>query len=150
MTDTERRENDIFIYDVAKELVNNGVIVERFWQKSDGTLDNMLSVMANRDFRFIHKVVRIKKNSGDSTRWMDNIGAIDNFGVDNDHGYVLVDENFGLHIVSSVSFKNYVEQGHENWLNTPGKNGQDHKDNPVRVFNDDGDVYLDNYEFFKH
>ena len=146
---TESRENDLFIYEVAKELTNNGIIIEKFWQKSDGTLDGRLSVIVHHDFSFDHKMVKIKKNSEGPTRWMDSINTINNFGVDDNHIYVLVDETNNLHIVPSRVYLSGVNIGHQEWLNSFGRYGQEHNDNDVRVFWDNDNLYLNNYNYFR-
>lgn len=50
------------------------------------------------------------------------------------------------HIVPSEIVAKTIKEGYKVWLDTPGKNGQKHKDNPIRKFSDINDEYKDNWE----
>ena len=50
------------------------------------------------------------------------------------------------HIVPSKVVAKSVKESHQLWLDTPGKKGQKHKDNPIRKFNDFKDEYLNNWK----
>ena len=67
--------------------------------------------------------------------------------------YILVKykglENPEYHIVPSIVVAERLKRVHQEWLNTPGKNGQKHNDNNLRVFDDKNNEYLDNWELFK-
>lgn len=49
------------------------------------------------------------------------------------------------HIVPSCIVANEIRKSHQRWLDTPGRNGQKHNDNPIRKFDDLEDKYLDNW-----
>ena len=49
------------------------------------------------------------------------------------------------HIVPSKIVAETVKTDHQNWLNTPGKNGNVHKDNTIRKFADENNEYLNNW-----
>ena len=53
------------------------------------------------------------------------------------------------HIVPSAIVANYIYSNHRNWLATPGRNGQKHKDTPMRTFEDKSNEYLDKWELLK-
>ena len=53
------------------------------------------------------------------------------------------------HIVPSKIVAETVKNGHQKWLETPGRNGQQHNDNPMRKFADTEDKYLNNWECLK-
>lgn len=53
------------------------------------------------------------------------------------------------HIVPSEIVATTIKEGHQLWLNTPGKNGQQHNDNPIRKFEDKEDKYLNNWDCLK-
>lgn len=53
------------------------------------------------------------------------------------------------HIVPSKVVAKSVKESHQLWLDTLGKNGQKHKDNPIRKFSDFEDKYLNNWELFE-
>lgn len=50
------------------------------------------------------------------------------------------------HIVPSKIVANTIREYHQNWLNTPGKNGQQHNDTNIRVFLDSEDTFLDKWD----
>ena len=49
------------------------------------------------------------------------------------------------HIVPSRVVANTIRESHKKWLETPGKNGQQHNDTNIRVFLDKEDVYYDKW-----
>lgn len=53
------------------------------------------------------------------------------------------------HIVPSKIVAERIKKEHREWLNTLGRNGQKHNDNPMRKFNDKEDKYLNNWKFMK-
>ena len=56
------------------------------------------------------------------------------------------DEKPEYHIVPSEKVAAYVKRTHSEWLKTPGKKGQQHKDNTMRVFRDENNKYLEKWE----
>lgn len=50
------------------------------------------------------------------------------------------------HIVPSRIVANTIREYHQNWLNTPGKKGQQHNDTNIRVFLDSEDTFLDKWD----
>lgn len=50
------------------------------------------------------------------------------------------------HIVPSKIVAETIKRSHKEWLETPGKNGQPHNDNPIRQFDDKDDQYLNNWK----
>jgi hypothetical protein len=50
------------------------------------------------------------------------------------------------HIVPSKIVAESIKRSHKQWLDTPGKKGQKHNDNPIRKFDDNDDIYLDKWE----
>lgn len=53
------------------------------------------------------------------------------------------------HIVPSNIVANVVREDHRQWLNTLGRNGQKHNDNPIRKFSDLNDEFLNNWKCLK-
>ncbi len=67
--------------------------------------------------------------------------------------YVFVSMN-GLsspeyHIVPSAIVAEAITNGHKEWLNTPGRKGYIHQDNPMRKFNDYNDLFLNRWDLIK-
>ncbi len=65
--------------------------------------------------------------------------------------YVFVNLNDNLKspeyfIVPSKTVAHYVKSSHQNWLGTPGKKGQQHKDTNMRQFMDKDEIYLNMWE----
>ncbi|UQD55759.1 hypothetical protein [Flavobacterium sp. K5-23] len=54
-------------------------------------------------------------------------------------------ERPNFYIISSVKLAEEVRKGHVNWLETPGKNGKEHNDNPMRMFGDKEEKHLENW-----
>jgi len=53
------------------------------------------------------------------------------------------------YIVSSKIVADNVKTGHQAWLDTPGKKGQAHNDNPMRMFEDKEQKYFDKWQTLK-
>ena len=53
------------------------------------------------------------------------------------------------HIVPSKIVAKQVRDSYQTWLITPGKHGQPHKDNPIRKFNDEKNIYLSRWDLLK-
>jgi len=56
------------------------------------------------------------------------------------------DERPAFYVVPSKVVAVYVERTHREWLESPGKKGQAHKDNPVRQFRDEEEQYRDRWD----
>ncbi|HEU4711108.1 MAG TPA: hypothetical protein VFS76_06050 [Pyrinomonadaceae bacterium] len=50
------------------------------------------------------------------------------------------------HVVPSEVVADHVQYFHQQWLNTPGRQGQAHVDNPMRKFSDPENVYLERWD----
>ncbi len=53
------------------------------------------------------------------------------------------------HIVPWNDVAESIKRTHQNWLKTPGKKAP-HKDNPIRVFEDKEDKYLNQWDYLKN
>lgn len=53
------------------------------------------------------------------------------------------------HIVPSEYLAETVSKLHKDWLNTPGKNGQSHNDNPARYFYDETNTFLNRWDLLE-
>lgn len=67
--------------------------------------------------------------------------------------YVFVNLNKGnapdFFVVPSRVVAKSVQESHQKWLAVPGKKGQKHKDNPMRVFKDSENKYLNRWDLLK-
>lgn len=53
------------------------------------------------------------------------------------------------HIVPSCIVAKTIKEEHQQWLDTPGKDGQAHNDTSMRKFHDKEDKYLNNWDCLK-
>ena len=58
-------------------------------------------------------------------------------------------DNPEYHIVPRKIVAEQIKESHQNWLNTLGRNGQEHNDNSIRKFSDKEDVYLNKWDLLK-
>ncbi len=58
-------------------------------------------------------------------------------------------DNPEYHIVPSMIVAKQIKESHQLWLNTLGRNGQEHNDNPIRKFTDNEDLYLNKWDLLK-
>lgn len=73
--------------------------------------------------------------------------------VEDDFIYIFVKIN-GLeepeyHIVPSWIVSGTLKQSHQEWLSKPGKDGQIHNDNSIRIFSDNDNIYLNKWDYLK-
>ena len=54
-----------------------------------------------------------------------------------------------FYVVPSIIVSKQIKESHQNWLDTPGKKGQKHNDNPLQLFHDENDLYLNKWELIK-
>ena len=54
------------------------------------------------------------------------------------------------HIVPSKIVADAIKTEHSIWLDTPGKDGQKHKDNTIRKFQDKEDKYINNWSILNN
>lgn len=54
------------------------------------------------------------------------------------------------HIVPSCVVAERLRREHQEWLNTPGRHGQKHNDNNMRIFRDFNDEYLDRWDYLNY
>jgi hypothetical protein len=93
--------------------------------------------------------IQVKTNYGSQKDWVLNEKAEEL--ISDNVFYVFVNLNNlkqtpEYHIVPSKIVSEQLSTGHKNWLSTPGKNGQPHKDNPVRKFGDKTLEFLNRWD----
>lgn len=59
-------------------------------------------------------------------------------------------DNPEYHIVPSIIVAETIKEGHQNWLNSLSTSGQPHNDNPIRVFTDKDDIYLNKWDLLRY
>jgi len=130
-------------YFVAAELSRRGYI-------SSVTLKNTkgIDILVSNENGSKLIGIQVKTNQGSRKAWVLSAKAED---VREDLLiYVLVNLN-GLgvpdyYIVSSKTVADEIKSGHSAWLNTPGKKGQKHNDNNMRLFGDLNDTHKEKWD----
>ncbi len=131
-------------YFVAAELSRKGYIASITLRNTKG-VDILCS-----NFNVTKTIgIQVKTNSGLNRNWMLNKKAEEYFA--DSLFYVFVNLNNGqkhpdFFIVPSKIIAKYTKEGHANWLKTPGKKGQKHKDTSLRKFDDSKEEYLNRWD----
>jgi hypothetical protein len=131
-------------YFVAAELSKNGYIASITLRNTKG-----VDILCSNSDATKTIGIQVKTNSGSNRSWILNKKAEEYF-ADNLF-YVFVNLNNGqkppdFFIVPSKIVAEYIKKSYENWLKTPGRKGQKHKDNPMRKFDDPEEKYLNRWD----
>lgn len=122
------------VYSAAAELSKQGYIASMTLRNTKG-----IDIMVANEDATKTVGVQVKTNQGGSDWWLLTDKAEDYFA--NNLFYVFVNLNNGekpdFFVVPSKIVALYVKKYHKEWLATPGKKGQKHKDNPMRNFWDE-------------
>ena len=136
-------------YFVAAELSRRGYIASITLRNTKGIDILVSNESASRSVGIQVKTKRSKSIHSKHKKWLLNKKAEDYH--DKNIYYVFVNlkeagEKPEYHIVPSEKVAAYVKRTHSEWLKTPGKKGQQHKDNTMRVFRDENNKYLEKWE----
>ena len=130
-------------YLCAGELSRKGYIATLTLKNSKGVDILVTNAEASKT-----AAIQVKTSYGNSTKWILSHNAED-FYKDNLF-YVFVNLNFGnppdYFIVPSKVVADTVKEYYKVWLNTPGRKGQKHNENPMRTFKDDEKKFLNRWE----
>lgn len=127
-------------YFVAGELSRLGYIASITLRNTRG-----IDILVSNSSATKQVGIQVKTNQSSNPEWVLNKKAED-FFADNLF-YVFVnlkgqEERPDFYIVPSEVVATYIKSNHSQWLKTPGKQGQTHKDNPMRKFRDKEKQYL--------
>ena len=93
--------------------------------------------------------IQVKTSKGRQTEWVLN-KKIEGYYADNlFYIFVCLNSNQDppdYFIVPSKTVAEFAKTYHQEWLTTPGRKGQMHKDNPMRKFRDEKKIYLNRWE----
>lgn len=130
-------------YFVAGELARRGFIVAV-----------PMSNVENFDILAIHRVshkqiaVQVKTTGKNQKKW--TLTAKSEKLIEDNVFYIFVSLNNldipSYHIVPSKVVAKTIKESHQKWLNTPSRSGENHKDNNLRNFADEKDVYLNRWD----
>jgi len=131
-------------YFVAAELSCRGYIASITLRNTKG-----IDILVSNESASKSVGIQVKTNHSKHKKWLLNKKAEDYH--DKNLFYVFVNLNEAgeksvYHIVPSEKVAAYVKRTHSEWLETPGKKGQQHKDNTMRVFRDENNKYLEKWE----
>ncbi|WP_082374067.1 hypothetical protein [Ardenticatena maritima] len=131
-------------YFVAAELSRLGYVASITLRNTRGIDILVSNATATRQV-----AIQVKTNQKSKPEWVLN-KKVETFYSDNLF-YVFVNlkspnERPDFYIVPSKVVANFVRTDHQNWLETPGKDGQPHKDNPVRKFRDPEGQFLERWD----
>jgi hypothetical protein len=131
-------------YFVAAELSRRGYIATLTLKNTKG-IDILVSNSAAKKLLG----VQVKTNQGSRKAWVLNSKAEEY--QENNLFYILV--NLGgsggipeFHIVPSKIVAMEIKNSHQQWLDNPGKKGQKHNDNSMRLFADLESKYLGRWD----
>ncbi len=131
-------------YFVAAELSCRGYIASITLRNTKG-----IDILVSNESASKSVGIQVKTNHSKHKKWLLNKKAEDYH--DKNIYYIFVNlkeagEKPEYHIVPSEKVAAYVKRTHSEWLKTPGKKGQQHKDNTMRVFRDENNKYLEKWE----
>jgi hypothetical protein len=131
-------------YFVAAELSRRGFIASISLRNTRG-----VDILATNQSGSRSITIQCKTSQKRQKGWLLNEKS-ENFVSDN-HFYVFVSlgkvgERPQYHVVPSRAVAEQLKTDHRKWLSTPGKGGRKRVDNPVRVFNDTNNKYLEQWD----
>jgi len=118
-------------YFVAAELSKRGNIASITLRNTKG-----VDILCSNSEATKTVGIQVKTNSGSSRNWILNQKADLNENKKHPEFF----------IVPSKIVAQYCKEGHSNWLSTPSKKGQKHKDTPMRKFHDTNEEYLNRWD----
>ena len=93
--------------------------------------------------------IQVKTTEKSKNRW--TLGKKNEEIIDNNIFYIFVKLNDldtpQYFIVPSKKVAEYITRVNNEWLATPGKNGQEHNDSSIRIFNDDDNNFLGRWDY---
>jgi hypothetical protein len=131
-------------YAVAAELSKRGWIASLTMKNTKGVDILICDENAERTL-----AIQVKTSQKNNKSWV--LGKKNESMITNNFFYILVnlrnnDGRTEFHIVPSKIVAEQITKSHSEWLNTPGKKGQAHKDSDMRIFWDANDDYLEKWE----
>lgn len=134
-------------YFVAAELSRRGYMCSITLKNTKG-----IDVLVSNDNSNKLLGVQVKTNNSNRKAWVLNKKA-EEISEDN---FVYVFTNLkelgqlpDYYIVPSKIVAEYIKKEHHDWLKTPGKSGQAHRENDMRMFRDDNEEFKNKWEILK-
>lgn len=134
-------------YFVAAELSRRGYMCSITLKNTKG-----IDVLVSNDNSNKLLGVQVKTNNSNRKAWVLNKKA-EEISEDN---FVYIFTNLkelgqlpDYYIVPSKIVAEYIKKEHHDWLKTPGKSGQAHRDNDMRMFRDEKEEFKNKWEILK-
>lgn len=131
-------------YFVAAELSRRGFIASITMRNSRG-----FDILATNENASRTVTIQVKTNQHDRREWMLNDKAEKSFSDDWFYVFVILrrpHERPSYYIVPSKDVAAQISASHRSYLATPGRNGQQRKDSPMRKFFDLENRYLERWD----
>ncbi len=131
-------------YYVAAELSKRGYVASITLRNTKG-----IDILCTNEDTFKTVNIQVKTNQGSTRSWMLSEKAEKE--ISPNLFYVFVCLNDGIEhpdffIVSSKEVAEFVSKDHKNYLDTPGKKGQQHQDGKMRIFKDVEEKYINRWD----
>ncbi|MFC1919869.1 hypothetical protein ACFLWX_03670 [Chloroflexota bacterium] len=131
-------------YYVAAELSQRGYVASVTLRNTEG-----IDILASNKDASRSVAIQVKTNRGYGKSWL--ISRKNENRYKENFFYVFVSlkelgQRPDFHIVQSKTVAKDISERHKRYLSTSGRGGKPHKDNPMRVFKDLSDEYLEKWE----
>ena len=128
-------------YYVAAELSRRGYIASITLRTTKG-----VDILASNIDATASVAIQVKTSKGSKQDWVLS-SKVEKGDLAENLFFVFVrlngDGHPDYHVVSAATVAATVAKEHQEWLNTEGRGGRQHRDNPMRKFHDYDDKYLD-------
>lgn len=131
-------------YLVAGELSRRGYVASITLRNTRG-----VDIVATNSDASRSVGIQVKASSGSSKSWILNKKGEDFYSKTLFYVFVNLKEigqRSDFYIVPSNVVADSIRQGHAEWLKSPSKSGKPHRDNPIRVFSDRDEHYLERWD----
>lgn len=129
-------------YFVAAELSRRGYVASLTLRNTKG-----IDILASNLDATRSVGIQVKTNQGSGEGWMLNKKAEEDTAENLFYVFVRLNglDSPDYYIVPRVEVAKRVRESHQEWLETPGRGGRPHVDNPLRRFSDPDNVYRDRW-----
>lgn len=131
-------------YFVAAELSKRGYIASVTLRNSKG-----VDILCSNADATKTVGIQVKTDQGCGIEWVLNQKVEDYYADKLFYVFVCLNNSEkppDYFIVPSKTVTEFAKTYHQEWLKTPGRKGQVHKDNPMRKFRDEKKIYLNRWE----
>ena len=130
-------------YFVAAELSRRGYVASLTLRNTRG-----IDILASNSDATKTVGIQVKTNQSDRREWILNRKAEAEDAENLFYVFVRLNHTGppAFHVVPRAKVATFVREGHQAWLDTPGKGGRAHSDSSIRKFADPRDQFLGHWE----